>query len=238
MGKQRRRSDGRLGTTIVAAMIAAVAIAMVHLAMLHSVASQPPATDVSTLAASDWIFAVELACGLAVVAIANASGRRRRRGASAGRVRALGPTLFRERLSEEVARSRREGVPLAVLALEVGSDRVTWRDRDEVERAVCRACRLSDLVGDDGAAGPIAIVAPDTDASGALALAVRIRRSVVASYATNRHSRPPGPVSVGVTYTAADRASSPEALVAAANSALEQARRRGGDYAVLAPRVA
>src|SRR5207248_3321077 len=90
------------------------------------------------------------------------------------------------RLAQEAARSRRRGVPFAVLMLDVDrfkhfNDTHGHQGGDEALRAVARALaaaiRAGDFAGRYGGE-EFAAVLPDTDAAGAEAVAERVRERV------------------------------------------------------------
>ncbi len=178
--------------------------------------------------------AVGLLCLLGVVALAS---RARWRGSIDPDAGVWSRAHLERRLSEEVARSSRTGVPFAFLVLEVPGVGARGRDVAEVADALRATCRSSDVVGrfhEDA----FVVIATATDGHGALALAGRLRSGLVIQYVHERRSLPPSAISVGVTQLEPSRKSTPDAIVAAAGSALEVARGRGGDCVVLVPAAA
>lgn len=219
MEREREGDGAPTVATVGLGLLTAVALPVVHWALSAAAAPRSEAP------VNGWVFVVELVIGLGVVAVATLAGLVRHEGLDAA-VRALSPALFEARLADELARGRRVRKPLAVLLLELGREHATGRDREALIGAVSEACRGSDVLGHEGRSQSLAVLAPEADAQGALALAARIRNAISAAL---------GPVSVGVTQVAPDRLRSVEAVVAAANGALDEARHRGGDATVLAP---
>jgi diguanylate cyclase (GGDEF)-like protein len=145
-----------------------------------------------------------------------------------------------ERLDAELARARRYQESLALLAVDLDglkniNDRFGHRAGDDALRSVAQVIR-SELRSSDAAArwggDEFAVVAPNTSAAAALALAERIRALV------SRHrSRWRLRVSIGVATidaTAAGDTCDAATLMRAADSALYEAKRGGRDRVVLA----
>ena len=141
--------------------------------------------------------------------------------------------FFDERLTEELARARREpGRPLSLLVLDIddfksvndrhghpaGDALLRWFGgflRHELRDFDLR-CRIG---GDE-----FAILLPETPRDGAMAIVSRLQRRLAAE---NRRRRLPVSVSVGVA-TAADGACRPNELLAAADAAMYRAKRARG----------
>lgn len=134
---------------------------------------------------------------------------------------------------------------LAVLLLDVDAfklfnDRAGHQAGDVCLRTVARLVREAvprgtDLVARYGGE-EFVVLCPHTDAAGALALAERIVVAVREA-ALPHPASPVGPVvtvSIGAASRAGDGAASAQALLAAADAALYQAKREGRDRAVLA----
>lgn len=145
-----------------------------------------------------------------------------------------------DRLEAELARSRRHREPLAVLVVDLDglkaiNDRYGHRAGDEAIRSVADVIRSQLRETDLGArwgGDEFAILAPNTSAPAAVALAERIRTLIL-------HENTPWPLSgsIGVaTFDLdADRAvMEPTTLMQAADAAMYEAKRRGRNSVVLA----
>jgi two-component system cell cycle response regulator len=145
-----------------------------------------------------------------------------------------------ERLDAELTRARRYQESIGLLALDLDglksiNDRFGHRAGDDALRTVAEVIR-SELRGSDTAArwggDEFAVVAPNTSAAAALALAERIRALV-----SRQRGRWPLRLSVGVATIEAGTAGDARdavALMRAADTALYEAKRGGRDRVVLA----
>lgn len=144
------------------------------------------------------------------------------------------------RLADELARAARHQTPLSVLivdldGLKVINDRHGHQAGDVALRAVGealrRACRATDLPARYGG-DEFVVLAPMTSASKAIELAERVCNTV---HTLGRESIGPR-ISVSIGVADIDRAGStgPEALLAAADRALYEAKARGRDRVVAA----
>ncbi len=146
----------------------------------------------------------------------------------------LNRRAFAERLCEEVARSARYGAPVSLLLLDLDglkrlNDRFGHHEGDAALRAL--ACSLvlgsrsADLAARWGG-DEFMMLAPQTRRAEAMELAERIRSSVLSS----------GPVgvtvSIGVATAEAAATTATAELEAAADAALYEAKRQGGNRVV------
>jgi len=146
------------------------------------------------------------------------------------------PRAFDERLAEEIARAVRYGTPLSLLVADVDglkgiNDSAGHHAGDAALRAVGEAMRqdarrtdLAARIGGD----EFALLAPSTTIDEALSLAERMRRRV------SLQDAPPVTVSVGVAALDQGRADA-ATLRSAADAALYDAKRRGGNRVARAP---
>jgi diguanylate cyclase (GGDEF)-like protein len=144
---------------------------------------------------------------------------------------------FEEHLREEVEGARRAQQPLSMLLVDIdGLKEVNVRDGrsagDAVIRTVSRtlasASRAEDFLartGDD----ELAVLAPATDAAGALALAHRIRMALLLGAREDRGTLPRTSISIGV----AQCRGTAEQLLRDTREALARAKAGGRDRAVL-----
>jgi len=145
---------------------------------------------------------------------------------------------FDEFLHIEWRRAAREAAPLSVILADIDffkayNDTYGHEAGDEILKKVAGALaamlnRPADLVARYG--GEEFVVAlPGTDAAGALVLAERLRAAVEALAVAHSTSRAAAHVtiSVGVATTIPERGAAPEALVAAADQALYEAKHDG-----------
>jgi diguanylate cyclase (GGDEF)-like protein len=150
---------------------------------------------------------------------------------------------IRQEFAEELNRAQRYGTPLALLLIDLDrlkaiNDRHGHAAGDRalhlVAEALRRSCRATDIAARQGG-DEFVVLAGNTTATEALALAQRIRATVRKLGA----AAPRGPFRLSVSIGAADieRAARPtfEALHAAADGALYQAKSEGRDRALLAP---
>ena len=143
---------------------------------------------------------------------------------------------FQEELSEEFERGRRYHVPLSILLLDVDNFK-TYNDvfghlaGDQVLRRVAGVirdmARSTDIAARYGGE-EFVLVAPETGANGAMALAERIRKTIAGQPWVER----PITVSVGVS-SVDDWAISPEALVDRADKALYASKGAGRNRVTL-----
>jgi diguanylate cyclase (GGDEF)-like protein len=151
---------------------------------------------------------------------------------------------LRDEFAEELNRAARYGTPLALLLVDL--DRLKEiNDKDGhaagdralqlVAESLRRSCRTTDLVARHGG-DEFIVLAVNTTATEALALAHRIRATVRRLSAATRR-RPAPRLSVSIGAADLERASYPsfEALHAVADQALYRAKTEGRDRAVVAP---
>jgi diguanylate cyclase (GGDEF)-like protein len=141
---------------------------------------------------------------------------------------------FDECLELEWRRGMRSGAPLSLLMIDVDrfklfNDTHGHQAGDDVLRsvaAIMREClhRAADIVARFGGE-EFAVLLPETDAVQASRAAERLRERVAA------HA--PVTVSIGVATMSVDRTLVPSALIAAADEALYEAKRRGRDRVVV-----
>jgi diguanylate cyclase (GGDEF)-like protein len=148
---------------------------------------------------------------------------------------------FHAQLELELARARRYGRGLALLLLDVDglkgiNDAGGHGGGDEALRAVAaamkRQCRRSDLAARVGG-DEFAVLAPETSANDAMALADRIR-SALANEIGSRARRVT--ISVGVAGVVEAGSIAALELYAAADEALYEAKKSGRDRAILSSR--
>lgn len=145
---------------------------------------------------------------------------------------------FDEFLAGEWRRAVREGVPLSLIFIDIDffkafNDHYGHEAGDEVLRRVATALsgilnRPADLVARYGGEEFVAVL-PGTDAKGAAFIAERLR-AAVEGLGIPHAASPVAPhvtVSLGVATLVPLRGSAPEALLAAADQALYQAKREG-----------
>lgn len=148
---------------------------------------------------------------------------------------------FDTRLALEYARSQREQQPLAMLMLDVDhfkryNDHYGHPGGDAALQALAQVlqlsvCRASDLVARLGGE-EFAVLAPETDAAGATALAERVR-ATLRERAIAHADSPVGPlmtVSIGIALAVVDQ-ETPSAFVQRADQALYRAKHNGRDRA-------
>lgn len=137
---------------------------------------------------------------------------------------------FDDRLSEELRRSERSGSPVGLILLDIDwfksyNDDFGHPAGDELLRALAevlaRCARGQDFVARYGGE-EFGIVLPDTDRAGAEIFAERLRATIAAQ----RWSHRPITISAGVATTS-ESLMSDEALLAAADGALYEAKRSG-----------
>jgi two-component system, cell cycle response regulator len=154
---------------------------------------------------------------------------------------------FHERLSLEVERSQRNGLPLSLFMIDVDhfkqyNDNHGHPAGDEILRQLARILgdgrRANDVVARYGGE-EFAIVLVDTAKFAAAKLAERLRERVAEHGFPQGDSQPEGrlTISIGVA-TCSDDAVDAEGLVRAADAALYAAKHAGRDRVVLATRPA
>lgn len=154
--------------------------------------------------------------------------------------------LFVETLTREWARAIRRAEPLALLMVDIDffklhNDRYGHQAGDECLRQVAATLRAAlqrpgDLVARYGGE-EFAVILPGTDAAGAAVVAERLRLAVAALKLphVNAVTGHDVTVSVGVASMVPSASSRPEALVAAADQALYQAKAVGRNQVIVAP---
>jgi diguanylate cyclase (GGDEF)-like protein len=149
---------------------------------------------------------------------------------------------LRSQFDEELNRAARYGTPLALLLVDLDrlkdiNDKAGHAAGDRALQAIAeglrRSCRTTDLAARYGG-DEFVVLAVNTTATEALALAHRIRSNVRRLGASEKVG---GRLSVSVGAADLERAATPtfEALHAAADEALYQAKASGRDRAVVAP---
>lgn len=144
---------------------------------------------------------------------------------------------FDEVLERECRRATRTGKPLSLLILDADhfkgfNDRYGHQQGDEALRLIARATQGSVHAYSDSAyrigGEEFAVILPDTEEPRAEAVANRIRQAVLVQ-AVPHASNPHGLVTVscGVAATSTIQNCSPVTLIAAADAALYEAKRRG-----------
>jgi diguanylate cyclase (GGDEF)-like protein len=150
---------------------------------------------------------------------------------------------FHERLALEVERSQRNGLPMSLLMIDVDhfkhyNDHHGHPAGDELLRQLARLMtdgrRANDFVARYGGE-EFAIVLVDTPKLTAAQVAERLRDRVAGFGVAQAGTQPLGRVSISVGVASfPDDATSPEALVRAADAALYHAKHAGRDRVVLA----
>ncbi|MCC6217202.1 MAG: GGDEF domain-containing protein [Polyangiaceae bacterium] len=147
-----------------------------------------------------------------------------------------------QRLEHELSRARRQGVPLALLLVDVdhlklindrGGHALGDAALDRVAAALRATCRVADVPARYGG-DELAVLVPGTPAASAAALAERIRAAVDGSLGGDHRMS----VSIGVAGVppgARESAPRAEALCAAADRALYEAKAAGRNRVVVAP---
>ena len=143
----------------------------------------------------------------------------------------LNRRTFNSVLEQRLREAQRYNRPLSLLLLDIDhfkkvNDTHGHPAGDAVLRGVAqvaqKSARETDLVARYGGE-ELALILPETDARGAMAIAERLRRLVEAS----RHPTEQGALSVTVSIGAATSAASAEALLEAADKALYRAKQSG-----------
>jgi len=158
--------------------------------------------------------------------------------------------IFQERLREEVARSQRAGTPLALLLIDVDgfaqiNQAIGYQAGDAILRRLAQLLTAGDSPGRVGSSDiaarfggeEFALILPDTAKAGAVAKANRLRETIAGADLVRTWARDAGgsegdadralTITVGVA-AAPDDATTPDALLAAAEAALRAAKRSGG----------
>lgn len=146
--------------------------------------------------------------------------------------------FFRERLRDEVGRARRYCAPLSLLFIDLDrlkqiNDRFGHQAGDAALVAVAEAIRKGARETDVSArwgGDEFALLAPNTSAEAAAALAERVRSTIAAAARPDRLLT----VSIGVASLDSSRPSIDE-LMKAADAALYDAKRLGRDRVAVAP---
>ncbi len=156
-------------------------------------------------------------------------------------------SAFLDACRRELSRSERFGRPVALVLIDVDHLGRVNADRgyqegdaviDATSALVARATRDYDLAA-RVLGGEFALLLPETDATGALTVGERIRSSVAAHSFTTLTSVEPLDITVSIGVASAlSTGPAAEELLASAREALAQAKRRGRDQVVLAPRLA
>lgn len=142
---------------------------------------------------------------------------------------------FDEALARECRRFARTGKPLSLLILDADhfkgfNDRYGHQQGDEALKLIARAVQDTIHSPTDTAyrigGEEFAIILPDTGEAGAETVANRVRQAVLAQ-AMPHASNPHGLVTVSCGAAAAAESSEPATLIAAADQALYDAKRRG-----------
>jgi diguanylate cyclase (GGDEF)-like protein len=139
-----------------------------------------------------------------------------------------------ERLHDEVARAARYKKPLSLLLLDLDglkrfNDRAGHHAGDAALQALARSLRERSRSADLGArwgGDEFVLLAPETRLAEALELAERIRASVASNSQTGVTA------SIGIATVEADEPTTAEALEAAADRAVYEAKRLGGNRVV------
>jgi diguanylate cyclase (GGDEF)-like protein len=138
---------------------------------------------------------------------------------------------FDERIRYELERARRGTGRLSLVLLELDRDHNGRRPRadalDRVEAALHVMTRRIDAAARVGAE-EFALLLPESDAAGAFALSQRVRARLLETHSLEENVLT---ASWGVASFPLDGATAPE-LLAAADRALHEARRLGGDCTV------
>jgi two-component system cell cycle response regulator len=146
---------------------------------------------------------------------------------------------FDSRLQQELARARRYGTELSLLLVDLDglkplNDRHGHEAGDEALKMIARAlnatCRTTDIVARVGG-DEFAVLAPFTSAAVAVELADRVRAKISATALPWGHVT----ASIGIADVVQTEASHPEALLAAADRALYEAKAAGRDHSSVAP---
>jgi diguanylate cyclase (GGDEF)-like protein len=143
----------------------------------------------------------------------------------------LNRRAFTERLHDEVARATRYGTPLSLLLLDLDglkrfNDRAGHHAGDEALQALARSLRVGSRAADQGArwgGDEFMVLAPETREAEALELAERIRAAVASSSQTGVTA------SIGVATLEPGMPATAEALELAADAAVYEAKRQGGN---------
>ena len=150
---------------------------------------------------------------------------------------------FHERLALDVERSARNGLPLALLMIDVDhfkyyNDHHGHPAGDEVLRQIARLLsegrRANDLVARYGGE-EFSLILVDTAKFTAAKLAERIRERIATHAFAHAGAQPNGRVSISIGVASfPDDAAAADVLIRAADTALYQAKRAGRDCVVLA----
>ena len=148
---------------------------------------------------------------------------------------ALNRRGFEPLLERELARARRSGAPLSLLAIDVDRFKSIndeyghlWGDRalERLARSLASVCRTSDAVARLGGA-EFVVLLPETDLAGARALAERARESVARQDLLRGHPDRADDARVTISIGVASGPLDGRALLAAADAALYEAKRTG-----------
>ena len=176
--------------------------------------------------------------------LAEANSRLTQRAVTDGLTGLFNHRHFPERLALDVERSGRNGLPLALLMIDVDqfkfyNDHHGHPAGDEVLRQLARLLsegrRANDLVARYGGE-EFSLILVDTAKFTAAKLAERIRERIAGHAFAHAAGQPNGRVSISIGVASfPDDAADAEALIGAADVALYQAKRGGRDCVVLAP---
>ena len=146
---------------------------------------------------------------------------------------------FDSHLKEELLRARRYGTALSLLLVDLDglkplNDRYGHEAGDEALKMIARVlkatCRATDIVARVGG-DEFTVLAPFTSAAVAVELAERVRAKISATALPWGHVT----ASIGIADLVQTGVSHPEALLAAADRALYEAKAAGRDRSSLAP---
>ena len=169
--------------------------------------------------------------------------RTRRLASTDGLTGAYNHRTFQERLSQEIARADRYSRPLSVLMIDVDHFKV-YNDTyghpqgdivlQDLARLLREMSRTSDTVARWGGE-EFAIILPETDSVGAQKIGQRLCEQVERYPFPGQELMPGGTLTISIGVATYASASSKEALLQAADTALYTAKREGRNRVCLAP---